>query len=74
VRNNSSLLIRLQPSVQKYNKFETKLTLDEQISYTKQELDTYKNNKYSAKEIVDWLESVYSSLIELKTKLVGDEI
>jgi len=50
------------------------LTLDEQISYTKQELDAYKNNKYSAKEIVDWLESIYSSLIELKTKLVGDEI
>ncbi len=42
------------------------IDLDKQIELTKIELDSYKSNKYSAKEIVDWLESVYQSLLELK--------
>lgn len=42
------------------------LTLDEQIEYTKNELEAYKSNKYAADEIVNWLESIYESLCRLK--------
>ena len=44
------------------------MTLDEQIEQTKQELDAYKAANFAAPTIIDWLQSVYDSLLLLKTK------
>lgn len=55
----------------KNNKFETKLTLDEQIAQTKQELDAYKIANFASPDIILWLESIYESLCDYK-KLVND--
>lgn len=40
--------------------------LDQQIQTTEQELKAYKSSKFSAPEIIDWLESVLDSLYKLR--------
>jgi hypothetical protein len=42
------------------------MNLEEQIEFTKTELDAYKENKFSSPLIVDWLESIYETLCRMK--------
>lgn len=43
------------------------MTIEEQILQTEEELNAYKASKFSAPEIVQWLEAVLESLNKLKT-------